>query len=428
VCAYERNVLVKLILGIMFCAALIACAGGTSTAPTAVSNERIRRNIATPPPVGWQFLNPDPITTPLCTSDPCTPNLDANSSAEVAEIYNACGPTSCPTSAPLNIGEVQEAKADKSSSGEADTDPLYFATSTDPEVTVECPPSLPPSKCYIPTPVSIRIPIGAAGSADSDHHATVFYNNVEYDLWQFTTKITASTTIAYAQGGEVCDVGSYADKGKCQGTANAAGIAQQAGQLDPREWIDGSIDHAIYVSVICPQPPPHYSWPADSTDGHCAAGPQEGERIWLDMTDSHINLLASLGVIATWEATLLHAWHDYGFVVVDSAGCGAPWNFYGVDNQTFTIVGDTTDGWPAFWTYLKGEGVTNFYWADGASHLPIPNPHPGETAPISQSNIHIAYQPGYTLGSQFLRPRTHHADRMRDRPNACSGSTCYYCP
>jgi hypothetical protein len=413
-----------LVVGIALCAALIACSGGTTntTPTTATQAQHVHGNVGTPPPVGWQFLNPDPITTPLCvtSSNNCNPTRDPDSDSEVAEIYTTCG-SACPTSSPLNIGEVQEAQGDYSSPNAADTDAIYFATSSDPKVTVECPTTVTEDHCYGTLPINnIRIPVGATGSADSDHHATVFYKNVEYDLWKFTSVVQSNSTIVYARGADTCDVGSYSDMGTCSGTANAAGIAQQAGQLDPREWINGAIDHAIYVSIPCPSG--SFSWPADYSDGQCSSGPEDGERIWLDFSDSHINQLVSQGGIAPWEATLLHAWHDYGFVVVDTSGCGAPWNFYGVDNQTFTIVGDTTDGWTAFWAYLMSEGVTNFYFSKDTSHLPIPNQNPrsGAEQIVSQSNIHIVYQPGVGSADRHRGLRATPAGRMHHHATSCS--------
>ncbi len=74
--------------------------------------------------------------------------------------------------------------------------------------------------------------------------------------------------------------------------------------------------------------------------------------------------------------------HDYGFMIDDSAG-SSPWVLEGVDNATFTIIGQPP-AWNAFFTEVENEGDGNkIGWGDNASHLPIP------TTGIAQSNIHI---------------------------------------
>ena len=150
----------------------------------------------------------------------------------------------------------------------------------------------------------------------------------------------------------------------------------QPGLLDPREIVAGSIKHTVYVGARCPST--KYVWPAAQSGGSCPSGPAEGERIWLDLSDAAINALPD----HAWAKTLLHEMHDYGLMITDTNGSSA-WGFGGVDNATFTIVGEQP-AWNAFFTEVENQGDGNkLDWGDNASHLWIP------TTGIKQSNIHI---------------------------------------
>ena len=153
-------------------------------------------------------------------------------------------------------------------------------------------------------------------------------------------------------------------------------LPYQPGLLDPREIVAGKIRHTFFAGTHCPSP--LFVWPAAQSGGRCSTGPAEGERIWLDLTDAQINKLPD----HTWAKTLLHQMHDYGMMIDDSAG-SSPWVPEGLDNATFTIVGQQP-AWNAFFTEVENEGDGDkIGWGDNSSHLPIP------TTGITQSNIHI---------------------------------------
>ncbi len=355
-----------------------SCSGPTTlSTPTASqpSQPRTMTNaVQAPPAAGWQFpYQPNPFVVPICASDPCRPQLDSNSASEVTELMNGS----------FSMGELQEAQPGTNGQGQDDTDPIYYATQSDPTYAVRC------SKyngCSFLSGVSIHIPNGAHASIDSDHHATVIelWAGTEYDFWEFNDHGSGrgTTTPVYGGGalsvgfGGLCKTYSLQNHGRCQGGANEAGLPYQPGLLDPREIVAGRINHTIYAGTRCPSP--RYVWPAAESGGRCPSGPAEGERIWLDLTDSAIDALPD----HAWAKTLLHQMHDYGFMIDDSAG-SSPWVPEAVDNATFTIVGQQP-AWNAFFTQVENEGdAGQIHWGDNASHLAIP------TAGIRQSNIHI---------------------------------------
>jgi hypothetical protein len=375
----------KRILSAGCVALLVACAPetGVGTTPSASVPSSVDRAAqyrdSRLPPTGWQFpYDPNPFTTPICASDPCSPTLDPNSASMVNEIMNHGGG--------FSLGEVQEAEPGTNGQGQNDTFPLYFASQNDPSYRVTCDKF---NGCASFMPSVIHIPNGAHASIDVDHHASVIelWAGVEIDFWQFndggtgqgtTTPVSGGGSVSVAFAG-VCHTKSLAHHGRCSGAGVSAAVPAQPGVIDPREWIKGEINHTIYVSLPCPSP--NYIWPASNSDGQCSAGPLDGERIWLDLTDKQISALS----IHRWAKVLLLAAHRFGLMVVDSSpgASEVPWNFYGIDNATMTLWGKRAP-WTSFFKMVTKEGDGGkLYYSNNASHLPIP------TTGISQSDIHI---------------------------------------
>jgi hypothetical protein len=348
--------------------------GPPANTQSSSANAGVKAAVQSPPYEGWQFpYQPNPFTVPICASDPCNPQRDPNSASEVSQIMNGS----------FSMGEIQEAQPGTNGQGQDDTDPIYYASQSDPTYHVTCSQY---GGCQFISGASIHIPNGAHASIDTDHHATVIerWAGTEYDFWQFNDHWTGKGTTNGVYGGgslsvgfaQLCTTTSLQNHGGCQGSANEAAIPMQPGELDPREIVAGKIKHTFYVGTACPSP--RYFWPATKSGGSCWAGPAEGERIWLDLSDAAIDALPD----HAWAKTLLHAMHDYGMMITDTA-VTSPWDPQGVDNATFTIVGQQP-GWNAFFTEVENQGDGNkLNWGDNASHLPIP------TTGISQSNIHI---------------------------------------
>ncbi len=327
------------------------------------------------PSPGWQFpYNPNPFTTAICASDPCSPTLAGSSASMISEIFiNG-----------LSLGDVQEAQPGTNGQGQDDAFPIYYASQSDPSYSVTC------SKyggCSNFMPSAVHIPNGARASIDSDHHAVVIelWAGLEIDFWQFNDSGSGSGTTTPVSGGGslsvgfagLCNATSLAGHGRCAGGSVAADDPIQPGMIDPREWIKGTINHTIYVAVRCPSS--GFLWPAAGSDGQCSTGPLDGERIWLDLSDKQIHALP----IHRWAKVLLREMHRYGLMVVDSAGPGEVWNLYGIDNATMTLWNQPAP-WTSFFTMVTNEGDGDkLDYGDNASHLAIP------TTGITQSNIHV---------------------------------------
>lgn len=356
----------------------IACSGGGlggSPNPQSPISRVMRPAVEAPPPAGWQFpFQSNPFNVPICESDPCNPQLDPNSAAEVSQLMNGN----------FSLAEIQEAEPGTKGQGQADTDPIYYATQSDPTYSVSCSQF---GGCSYLDGIPINIPNGARASIDVDHHATVINLSAgtEYDFWEFNDNGTGKGTTKRVFGGgsvsvgyaSLCTTTSLENEGHCDGGAIESNMPLQPGMLDPREIVLGSITHTVYVAVACPSP--LYIWPAAGTNGTCATGPEYGERIWLDMTDAQIDALPD----HAWVKTLLHQMHDYGLTPASRCSGCTPWSLMGLDNATFRIVGERR-AWDDFFNEVDRQGDGgSLGWGDDASHLYLP------TTGITQSNIHI---------------------------------------
>jgi hypothetical protein len=309
------------------------------------------------PPAGWQLpYSQNPFSVQACTSDPCSPALDKNSTSQVAGIM---------AGGALDLGDIYEGYP-----GDNDF-PIYYASTSDPTYTVTC----DDGGCGAGT-VTVKIPDGAYASGGSDHHLAVIdlSAGTETDFWEFNDNKTGTgTTTPVYGGGSIsagsagyCTIFSFASNANsCANSSIAAGTPVQPQTLDPREILSGNISHTLYVAVGCDQN--GFVFPATHSDGQCAAGPKVGSRVWLDLTDAQINALRD----PPWAKTILHAMHRYGFTVSDSTGGSTRMAFANLAAQSFTIWG-LADPWTAFWAT-----------AGGGNFVSVP------TAGISLSNIHI---------------------------------------
>lgn len=305
----------------------------------------------------------------------------------------------------FSMGEIEVAEpgtgGGRAESGEF---AIYFTNGRDPAYSIICTEPYKPA-CSELFP-EVPIPNGAYASSDRDHHASVIVQSsaqtYEYDFWEFNCYAKASRSMGKSKGkctgttdpvsgggtvyvayGSNCNANSFADGGTCYGSAVAAGVPTQPGLLDARELTAAQIRHVLFVSVGCPNG--KHVWPADVSDGyptscHVKGGPAEGERVWLDLTNSQIDQLGD----PKWAKPILHAMHNYGLFVVDTAGSFAePWAFYALDSATFTYIGET-DPWATFLDGIGCQARSNpCGYAKKTSHLPIP------LTGIKQSDIHI---------------------------------------
>jgi hypothetical protein len=336
------------------------------------------------PPTGWQTpYAPNPFTVPICAADPCTPaNVDPNSTSMINFVMTNAGG--------FTLGELNVRQPGANAVG-TDHQPVYYASPVDPLYNVTCDGT--PGECG-PLPVSIRIPNGAAASNANDHRFQVIEaNGTEYAFEQFNDNGTGTGTIAPVYGGGTVSVlgggyatalNMYAGRGSCS-TCNgeSAWIPLQPTLLDGLELVNGAINHTFSLAVYCPS---HlFVWPAAHSDGPtpaCDAGPEEGEYIWLNLTDAQINALG----FCSWETTMLLAMHHYGMIVAATGGAPGPWGYYAYDDRSQQLWGGVGN-WTLFWNWLSSScpsAVPGF--AGGTSHMLL------NTTGILQTNLEVVFQ------------------------------------
>lgn len=226
--------------------------------------------------------------------------------------------------------------------------PVYFASPSDPVMTVHCTDQDGPGTCQGVNGIDvngaqINVPAGARPAGNTDAHMTVIETatGTEYDFWH--TSVSGSTLTAGA-GAEV-SVNTTDGTGSA---GDAADFALTAGLLRPAELASGQIDHALVITVPCTNATGRtvgYTYPARAGWGqYCgqywsedaASAPMLGQRFQLDMTDAQI---AASGAPA-WEQTIMTALAHYGAYIEDTNGS---WRYEGMDILTQA---------PASWTDL----------------------------------------------------------------------------
>ncbi len=196
--------------------------------------------------------------------------------------------------------------------------PVVLASSSDPLVTPRC--TLYCHPVFLTQP--FRIPAKARAAGGGDHHlAVVQPDGTEIDLWGVAQPYPGGDwkngdTLSYGSGNYCGNF--YTGNGFVAEGATISGACLSAGLIRQSEIAAGVIPHALFVTTACLAK--DYVYPASQpSDFVCTgAGPHvpNGARVWLDLSDAAIDRLALQG----WEKTILHALHDYGAFVGDSAG------------------------------------------------------------------------------------------------------------
>src|SRR5579875_1753662 len=252
--------------------------------------------------------------------------------------------------------------------------PVYFASPSDPVVTIHCTDESGPGTCRGTNGVDvngaqINLPAGAVPSANWDAHLTVIEKatGAEYDFWH--ASISGSTLTAGA--GSELDLGGAGTGSQ----GDAAYFALTAGLLRPSELASGQIDHALVITVPCTNATGAnvgYTYPASAGWGeYCgqywnesaADAPMLGQRFQLAMTDAQI---AASGAPA-WEQTIMTALAHYGAYIEDTNGSWRDEGMYILtqDPSSWTDVGQA-DQWASVVSALGGSNSTL------TSSVPIP--------------------------------------------------------
>jgi hypothetical protein len=285
---------------------------------------------------------------------------------------------------------------------EADgTRPLYFASASDPVMTVDCTGEYGPMSCGGGNGVTtngarIHVPAGAEPTANWDGHLTIIETDtgMEYDFWH--ASVSGSTITA--------GTGAVFSTSSSDGTndgGDAASLALTAGLLRPSELASGHIDHALVISVPCVNAngaDVGWVWPASGGWGEpcgeywnedSSSAPPIGSLFKLNLSDAQI---AASGAPA-WEQTIMTALAHYGAYAEDTNGS---WHDEGMaifmqDAASFTNLG-RGDAWASTITALGGRnGRLSSAVAIPASQLEVVDPCvtrgtcPGATGPVTTS-------------------------------------------
>ncbi|HEX4010845.1 MAG TPA: hypothetical protein VHX62_12585, partial [Solirubrobacteraceae bacterium] len=186
-------------------------------------------------PACWQ---PFTAGSPFNTELPSNPKLAADNAA-VQQHMASYG------------WSVQNSTTGFSFSASDGTRPVYFATPSDPVLTVDCTDEEGPNTCQGANRIDvngaqINVPAGAAPGDNWDAHMIIVETATgqEYDFWH--TSISAGTLTA--------GTGAVENVNTSAGTADAgdaASFALTAGLLRPSELASGHIDHALVMTIPC---------------------------------------------------------------------------------------------------------------------------------------------------------------------------------
>jgi len=306
----------------------------------------------------WQpFTAGSPINTPL----PANPKLAADNGAVQAHM--------------ASYGWNLQGSTSAFSLSDNGTRPVYYASPTDPQVTVDCTDEEGPNTCqgYNAIDVNgatINVPAGAMPGNNWDAHMIIVETATgeEYDFWH--TSITGSTLTAGS--GSVENVNTT---NGTQDAGDAANLALTAGLLTPSQLASGHINHALVVDIPCTDAhgaSTGYSYPATGGWGETCGdywtenptgAPTIGQLFKLNMTDAQI---AKSGAPA-WQQTIMTALAHYGAYAEDTNGS---WHNEGIyiftqDPTSWTSLGQANP-WTTVINKLGGQNGTL------SSNIPIP--------------------------------------------------------
>lgn len=224
------------------------------------------------------------------------------------------------------------------------THAVYFASSTDPTISVTCQSgggcvtsgaNAFASSMQIP---AVAHPAESNGNGAGDSHiAVVQPNGTEDDVYCWNSgstptcdqpggsasnSWTAGETMGPAYSADTC--GSFlTGVGQLPtatiGNTTAGAACEGAGELSPQQLIAGHINHALFLIVNCANGNVYPAETSSSTNACSGTGPALGARLWYDVPDATTNASTAL---QPWEKAILNALHDYGGYVMDDVNGG----------------------------------------------------------------------------------------------------------
>lgn len=253
--------------------------------------------------------------------------------------------------------------------------PVFYASPSDPTMTIHCTFAYGPHSCQGANGVdvngaTIHVPAGARPDGNTDAHMTIIETatGAEYDLWRASV---SQGTITAATGAET-NVSSGSGTG---GGGDAANLPLSAGLLRPSELMSGEIDHPLVVVVPCTDATGAnvgYTWPATGGWGeHCgqywneqaSTAPALGQLLRLDMTAAQI---AASGA-PRWEQTIMTALANYGAYIEDTEGS---WH-----NEGIYVITQAANSWTDLGAPDQWAAAARMFGQHGdtlSSNVPIP--------------------------------------------------------
>lgn len=278
---------------------------------------------------------------------------------------------------------------DPQTGGDGNQAAIYFASESDPVLTVDCFEAWCAGGGEAIDGVKIHVPVGAQwqnypdcadagpndrsrGSCGDDHFEVVSPDGtMEYDLYE-----------AYGclQNGATCLIGAgqyvtYAtsDGFATNGVANATGWVPTQGLVLPSEILAGVIPHALALMFPCHDG--KFVAPAKAGDGPGAACPDttnvltEGQRVFLAASDAQIESWSTDGVTVPGQI-VLEALAHYGGYYVDNQGYGGM-TLWTINTSSYAAPGTIPDQWPDVATkYSLPRSAQGGSYDLGIEHVP----------------------------------------------------------
>jgi hypothetical protein len=211
-----------------------------------------------------------------------------------------------------------------------------------------------PSPAFAAATAGVPIPAGATPSIGTDAEMVIWQPSAdtEWELWR------ASNTAGHW---------SACGAGRIQDVRHNPGIFSTGGVTGPglpllgflirvADLRSGAIEHAVNIALPCVRAAA-FSWPAQRTDGHCAASdaPAEGERFRLPAS---LNL-SRLG-LSRGELMIARAMQRYGAIVTDDAGRPV---IQAEDPRQYE-TGGKPDPYAAYFHGSQADWLQGFPWQD----------------------------------------------------------------
>jgi hypothetical protein len=176
-----------------------------------------------------------------------TITVAANNATYLAEYAGHGGLGSWQSDTPLAIGDPDYDKGT----------PVYYAQNSDPLYTLHCTqygcPGFEGLQIHIPNPYTVEFQI----SGTDDGHLVVVSpdKSKTYEFYQMPVQLGGGT-INFTNGGcfTTATTTGWTAWGNCGGQANAGQASFMPGQITPRDLLQGSIEHALMVTIPCDGP------------------------------------------------------------------------------------------------------------------------------------------------------------------------------